>query len=132
MRDAAATTRLIDGLPVEISEPTTASSSGDVVPYAACGDAARTIASALAAASWPSERVDVVERAFACVALAGAELKDIEEENDDERRLAFWTRARRETRMWEQIARIACGTAPTNASASRARDARRRARRRAV
>ena len=120
MRDAAATTRLIDGLPVEISEPTTASSSGDVVPYAACGDAARTIASALAAASWPSERVDVVERAFACVALAGAELKDIEEENDDERRLAFWTHARRETRMWEQIARIACGTAPTNASASRA------------
>ena len=46
--------------------------------------------------------------AFASSAsIAGAELKDIEEENDDERRLAFWTHARRETRMWEQIARIA-------------------------
>jgi len=118
MRDAAATVRLIDGLPMELSEPTTASSSGDVVPYAARGAAAMKIASALAAAAWPSERAEIVSRMFACVALAGAELKDVEEENDAKRRVAFWTRARRERRMWEGIACIACGAAPITASAS--------------
>ena len=112
--------RLIDGLPVEISEPrprrrpVTSSRTPRAVTRRGRSRPRSLRRRGRASASTSSN-------ARSGGALAGAELKDIEEENDDERRLAFWTHARRETRMWEQIARIACGTAPTNASASRAR-----------
>ena len=117
--NAASIVCLIDALPMELSEPTK-SSSGDVVPYSSHGAAAMTVAKALAHANWPHERVDIVERLYRCVILAGAELRDIEDEDSDDRREAFWTRCREETRLWTRVATLACGNAPTSASALRA------------
>jgi hypothetical protein len=116
---AATIVCLIDALPMELLEATD-SSSGDLVPYAAHGSSMMTIAKALANASWPRERAEIVERLYRCVIITGTELRDVEEEDDDERRHRFWARCRDETRMWIRIADIACGGTPTKTSAWRA------------
>ena len=79
-----------------------------------------TIAKALANASWPRERAEIVERLYRCVIITGTELRDVEEEDDDERRHRFWARCRDETRMWIRIADIACGGTATKTGAWRA------------
>ena len=116
---AATIVCLIDALPMELLEAVD-KSSGDLVPYAAHGPSMMTVAKALVNASWPRERAEIVERLYRCVIITGTELRDVEEDDDDERRHAFWTRCRGETRMWIRIAEIACGGAPTKTSAWRA------------
>ena len=117
LSDAAMVICLIDSLPMELLEPKDKPSSGDLVPYASHGAAAMTVAKALAHAGWPRERADIIERLYRCVILAGTELHDICEDEDEERRAAFWARCCSETLMWTRVAQLACANAPTNLSA---------------
>jgi len=100
----------VAALPLEIAEPSERS-AGDVVPYAAHGEDAVTIARALAAADWPRERADIMRQMYACVILAGAELRDIEDDSDASahRRASFLSRMALERDMWRAIADCACG-----------------------
>lgn len=124
---AASIVCLIDALPMELLEPTKSSagdampySAGDVVPYSSHGAAAMSVAKALAHAGWPRDRLNIVERLYRCAILAGAELRDIEDDDSDDRRTAFWRRCREETRLWTLVAALACGDAPTSESALQA------------
>lgn len=115
LAQAATLLSLIAALPIEISEPN-GRYSGDVVPYTARGADAARLAKALASTDWPKERIEIAQSLFACVILAGAELCDIEEDGDVERRAGFESRCELESDMWRRVADASdCGASTSSA-----------------
>ena len=121
-RAAAAGARLLlrlESLPVVVAPPDPGTSSeGDVVPFGAQGEAARTLALHLARASWPSARAEAHASLARALMAAGAERLHTRAEPLGERR---WRRRRgAEAGLWADAAALwstASGAAAVAAAA---------------